>query len=153
MWALGCVHFPYLCFSGSGSQVLHKGIGSVGSDFCAQVLCPSQVWAAQVTRCLASTRSPGVVHLSTSPVPAAQFPGCAAASQVCHVSLLGSWSLATTDVNRPGSQEDLVSDWEPACCLVGYDVSGAECGPFLLALAGARLPPCLWQGIGRSTAS
>ena len=56
-------------------------------------LCPSYVGAAQVTRCLASTHSPGgVVHLITSPVPAAQFPGCAVGvpSQVCCVSPLGS---------------------------------------------------------------
>ena len=34
-WALGCVHFPDLCRSGSGSWVLHKGIDSVGPAFCA----------------------------------------------------------------------------------------------------------------------
>ena len=31
--ALGCVHFPGLSHSGSGSQVLHKGTDSVGSGF------------------------------------------------------------------------------------------------------------------------
>ena len=41
----------------------------------ACVLCPSQVQAAQVTRCLASTLSPGAVCLIISPVPAARFPG------------------------------------------------------------------------------
>ena len=59
----------------------------------ACVLCPSQVWAAQATRCLANTLSPGgAVCLITSPVPAAQFPGCAVGTlfQVCHVSPLGS---------------------------------------------------------------
>ena len=54
----------------------------------ACVLCPSQVRAAQVTRCLVSTHSPGAMCLITSPVPAAWFPGCAAAPQVCYVSLL-----------------------------------------------------------------
>ena len=57
------------------------------------VLCPSHVQAAQATRRLVSTFSPGgVVHLITSPVPAPQFPGCAAGapSQVCCVSPLGS---------------------------------------------------------------
>ena len=36
-WALGCVYFPGLSRSGSGSgsQVLHKGTGSVGPAFCA----------------------------------------------------------------------------------------------------------------------
>ena len=55
------------------------------------VLCPSQVQAAQATRCLASALSLAV-HLVTSLVPAAQFPGCAvtASSQMCHVSLLQS---------------------------------------------------------------
>ena len=59
----------------------------------ACVLCPSQAQAAQVTRCLASTLSPGgMVRLITSPVPAAWFPGCAVGvpSQVCCVSPLGS---------------------------------------------------------------
>ena len=58
----------------------------------ACVLCPSHVQAAQATRCLASAfSSSGVVHLITSPVPAARFPGCIAGvpSQVCRVSLLG----------------------------------------------------------------
>ena len=45
----------------------------------ACVLCPSQVRAAQVMRCLASALSPGgAVRLITSPVPADRFPGCAA---------------------------------------------------------------------------
>ena len=34
-WVLGCVHFPDLHCSGSGSQVFHKGTGSVGPVFCA----------------------------------------------------------------------------------------------------------------------
>ena len=33
--ALGCVHFPGLSHSGSGSQVPHKGTDSVGPAFCA----------------------------------------------------------------------------------------------------------------------
>ena len=52
---LGCVHFPGLSCSGSGSQVLHKG-AELGW---ACVLCPSQVRAAQATRCLVSAVSPG----------------------------------------------------------------------------------------------
>ena len=34
MLALGCVHFPGLSCSGSGSWVLHKGADSVGPAFC-----------------------------------------------------------------------------------------------------------------------
>ena len=59
----------------------------------ACILCPSQVRAAQATRCLASALSPGgAVHLIISPVPDAQFPGCTAGalSQLCYVSPLGS---------------------------------------------------------------
>ena len=46
------------------------------------------------------------------------------------------------DVNYPGSQEDVVSSWEPAHSLVENAVSGAEtaAAPCLLALA-ASLPP------------
>ena len=58
------------------------------------VLCPSQVRAAQGTRCLASILSPGgAVHLITSPVPAPRFPGCAVGvlPQMCCVCLL--WKL------------------------------------------------------------
>ena len=110
----------------------------------ACVLCPSQVQAAQATRCLASAHSPSAVCLITSLVPAAQFPGCAAASQVCHVSLLRSWSLAAillTDVNYPGFQEDLVSNWEPARSLIGDATSGAEFPfSFQLWLAPLSLP-------------
>ena len=59
----------------------------------ACVLCPSQVRAAQVTRCLATTLSSGGAGcLITSPIPAAHFPGCTVGvtSQVCPVFLLGS---------------------------------------------------------------
>ena len=110
------------------------------------VVCTSQVYVAQVQVLGYSTKAqnrlglrfvpfpglsssddqvPGecilprwVVHLITSPVSAARFPGCTARvpSQVCRVFPLRSWSLTATllaDVNRPGSQEDLVSNWEP----------------------------------------
>ena len=45
------------------------------------------------------------------------------------------------DVNHPGSQEDLVSNWEPAHSLVEDAISGAEFAPRLLVLAVAHLPP------------
>ena len=58
----------------------------------ACVLCPSQVRAAQVTKCLVSTLPRCAVRLISSPVPAAWFPGSivGAPSHVCHVSPLGS---------------------------------------------------------------
>ena len=59
----------------------------------ACALCPFQVQAAQLTRCLASAVTPSWrLHLITSPIPAAQFSGCTmgAPSQVGLVSLLGN---------------------------------------------------------------
>ena len=55
----------------------------------ACILCPSQVRAAQATRCLVDTLSQ--VYLITSLVPATWFPMCAARalSLVCCVSPLG----------------------------------------------------------------
>ena len=83
--ALGCVHFPGLCRSGSGSQAQTQlGLCSVPA-FCA-LPGPS----SPGDQVLGEPHSPDAVHLSTSPVPAAWLPGCAAASQVCRVSLLGS---------------------------------------------------------------
>ena len=49
----------------------------------ACVLCPSQVRVAQATRCLTTTLSLGVVHLITSPVPAAWFPLCSISGVPC----------------------------------------------------------------------
>ena len=51
--ALGCVHFPGLSSSGSGSWVLHKGTDSVGPAFCAlprsEQLCECTLprWASE----------------------------------------------------------------------------------------------------------
>ena len=133
------MHFPGLSCSGSGSWVLHKGTDSVGHAFCAiprsEELRRPGAWQAHYLRC--------VVHLITSPISAAWFLGCT----VCCVSPLGGCSQAATlleDVNCPGSQEDLVSIWEPAYSLVEDAVSGSEIASHLPALAAAHLPLCLW---------
>ena len=49
------------------------------------------------------------------------------------------------DVNQPGFQEDVVSNWEPAHSVVEDVVSGAEIEavPCLLALTVAHLSLCL----------
>ena len=52
--ALGCMHCPGLSHSGSGS-----GTPQRHRQCWAGILCPSQVRAAQATRCLASALSPG----------------------------------------------------------------------------------------------
>ena len=65
---LGCVHFPGLSRSGSGSRVLGW----------ACVLCPSQVCSAQETRCLVSAVIPMCVGggvLSTPPSQSLSFLG------------------------------------------------------------------------------
>ena len=56
------------------------------------------------------------------------------------------------DVNHPGPQEDLVSNWEPSHSLVEDAISGVEIAPHLLALAVASLPLCLQWEMGWSTA-
>ena len=148
-WALGCMLFPGLSCSGSGSWVLHKGTEFVGPAFCALPRSEQLKWpgAWQV-------HSPSwVVSLIISSVPVLRFPGCTARqpSQVSHVSPLESWSLTVTllaDVNHPGSQEDFVSNWKPSHSLVEDAVSGAKIAPCLPALAVARLPLCLWWGKG-----
>ena len=72
-WALGCVYFPSLSHSGSGSWVLHKGTDSVGPAFCAlprsEQLRRPGTWRAH-PRQVGSTS----YHL---PVPVPWFPGCA----------------------------------------------------------------------------
>ena len=52
------------------------------------------------------------------------------------------------DVNHPGSQEDMVSFWEPAHSLVEDALSGAAIAvsPCLVALAFRSLPLSLWAG-------
>ena len=58
-----------LRFRFSGTRQRHRLVW-------ACVLCPSQVRAAQATRCLASTLSPGGIPPYASPVPATRFPWC-----------------------------------------------------------------------------
>ena len=142
---------PGLSCSGSGSRVLYKGADLVGPF---GILCPSQVQAAQVTRCLASAVTPSWrLRLIAYPVPATRFSGCitGASSQLCRVSLLGSWSLAATllvDVNHPESQEVLVGN--DVCLQFGrWYLSGATIAPFQLWLSSAT---CLWRGMGQSAA-
>ena len=52
------------------------------------------------------------------------------------------------DVNCPGSQEDVVSHWQPSHSLVEDAVSrgNTAAAPCLPALAVAHLPLCLWGG-------
>ena len=113
-WALHLVHFPGLSHSVSVSWVLHKGTDSVGHVFCALSRSEQLRWPGALR--VHSPRGPCI--LITSPVPAAW---ARARSQVCSVYPMGSWSQDATllaDVNCPGSQEEVASNWEPAHSLV-----------------------------------
>ena len=74
--AQGCLKFPGLSCSGSGSRVLHKG--RLGW---ACVFCPSNVRAAQATRCLSSAHSLCRCVLSS---PLSQLLGFLGAQRKCH---------------------------------------------------------------------
>ena len=135
-WALGCMHF-------SGSKPLRFRLSGTPQRRrlgWACVLCPSQVRAAQRPGAWRAHSFSLAVRLITSPVPAPWFPGCAAGVQFQEgcVSPLGSRSLPVTllaDVNRPGSQEDLVSNrsqFGGECHLWSRDCpspSGSGCCP------------------------
>ena len=160
-----CPAHGSVCFPGlhcSGSRLLCRGAVQSGP----WVACPSQVWDAQVqglgcSRKAQTRRGPRSVPfpgarssgkqvlgehtvpggqwvLITSPVPAARFPEWAARAP-SQVSPLGSSSQAATllaDVNRPGSQGDLVSKLEPAHSSVEGAVTRAEIAPCLLPPVG-----------------
>ena len=69
LWpALGCLYFPGPSRSGSGTRVVLRGANSR-----ACILCPSQIRAAQVMRCLARA------IVATYRLPAARLSRCALA--------------------------------------------------------------------------
>ena len=148
-WTLCFVHFPGLSCSGSGSRVLHKGtnLGLGLVSFPGPSSSGNQLLGEHTV-----PRGPCI--LITFPVPGTWFPRCIvrALSQVCHVSPLGSWSQAVTllaDVNRSGSQEDLVSNWEPAHSLVeDAGLWGWEWSSPLPSSSGCHLPASLPPAVG-----
>ena len=165
-----------MCFLGLhclGSRVLCRALSKAGPAFCAlprskllrfsgtpqghrlvwaSILCPSEVGAAQATRCLARALSQvgcASYHLP-SPSRSVSLVCHGVPSQLCISSgELTSGCNLLAGVNRPGSQVDVVSSWGAAHSLVEDAVSGAETGaaPCLPALALACLP-LPWQGVG-----
>ena len=86
--ALGCMHFPGLSCSGSGSRVFHRS-----TDLVVYVFVPFPGPSSSGNQLLGEHTVPGgPCILITFPVPGTWFPGCIvrALSQVCHVSPLGS---------------------------------------------------------------
>ena len=79
------------------------------------------------------------------------FPGLSSsANQVLGKRTLPRGPCILEDVNSPGSQEDVVSSWEPAHNLMEDAFSGAEilATPCLPTLAVTIKPLCLWAGRG-----
>ena len=144
-WALHFLHFPGL--SHSGSRVLCKGTYSVECAFCAlprseQLRWPGswQVHCPRWTTCLNHLPGPGL-----------WFPGCTARapSQLYCISPLGSSSQTVTllaDINHPGSQGNVVSNWDPAHSLVeDASLCGWDCSSPLPSSSGCRMNSVLSQ--------
>ena len=91
------------------------------------------------------------MHLNQLPGPSRLVSWVCCENAISGVLCVSSGELISGcdppgDVNCPGSQEDLGSNWE--LLTVEDAVSGPEFAPCLPALAVARLPPCLWWGMG-----
>ena len=147
-WALGCVHFPGLSHSDSGSWVLHKRTDSVGPAFCvlprSEQLRQPGAWRAH---------SPQVWCILSPPCQPLEFLGGsrrALSGVLCffwgaHLWLQPSQWMSTVRE----SQEVLVSYQKPACSLVEDAISEAKFAPFQLWLLPVSLPP----GMDQSPAS
>ena len=139
--ALGCMHFPGLSHSGSGSRALYKGTDSAGPAFCAlprlsssgdQVLgeCTLPRWGS------VSFHLPGPSHLVSW-----VHKECCLRCALCllwgaDLWLRASWWMPTI--------QDPRKTWL---------TTGRLVAPRLLVLAVAHLPLCLRWGMGQSTAS
>ena len=121
--ALGCMHFPGLSCSVSGTRVVLRGTDSVGPAFCALPRSEQLRWW-------------GVwwvwsLWLITSPNPAIPFSGCTTSTP------------SQADVDCPKPQEVLVSN--EACLKFGRQcLSGAAIALFQLWLPS---PACHWRGM------
>ena len=136
----------------TSKETLRHSSGSVSGGWVC-ILCPSQVWEAQATRCLVSTVPGGPCFLITSLVLATWFPGCAARalSQMCCLSPLKSWSQAETllvDVNHLRKMwlaAGACSQFGGRCPFWGWD-----CSSPLPSGSGCQKPASLPLGQGRS---
>ena len=127
--------------------VFHKGTDLDG--LC--VLCPSQVWKFRWSVAWWVNCSRWAMHHINCLDQTTQFLRCTARaqSQVCHVSPMGSWSQSVTlltDVNHPGFQEDVVSNWKPAHSSVENGLCGQDFSSPLSSGSGYPLPAFLPLG-------
>ena len=140
------MHFPGLSYSGSGPWVLHKGTDSVRPAF---VLFPGP--SSSGDQVLGERILPaGWCILSP---PGSQPLSFLGAQQEYHLRCVSSGELISGcnpsgRCQCPGSQEDLVSNWEHAHSLVEDAIYGPKIATCLPALAVTCLPLCLQCGGG-----
>ena len=139
--ALSCMHFPGLSHSGSGSWVLHKEADSIGPAFCA----------------FTGRSSSGNQQLEEHTLPRCSAPYPLRGPSL---SFLARWSGAPCV-----SSGKLISGCDPPCRCQPSRISGIlwlETGSLFALCQGMpslrpSLPlsssPCLWRGMGWSTAS
>ena len=158
-----CSHSRHVCFPGlhcSGSKLLCQELSEAGPGLRALprskplrfrfsdtpqryrlgwacVLCPSQVGAAQATRCLASTVSPGgECILSTHQSLRLNFLGGSRPAHLRYAVCLfwgdDLWLQPSQRMSIIQNPKSLVSNWKSACSLV----EDASLGP-RLALSGS----------------
>ena len=140
------MHFPGL--SCSGSWVLHTGTDPAGHVFCA-LPRPEQLRRPGAWRSHCPRWAVHLIHLPGSGCSVSQvFNKSTVLGVPCVSGELISGCDPTGSVNCPGSQEDVISNSEPAHSLVEDAISGAEiaAASCLPALAVACLPVCLQQG-------
>ena len=142
---LGCVHFPGLSHSGSGSRVVDKGIDSVGSVFCVlpsfeQLRRPRAWWTHtfQVEQCVLSP--PCSQPLSFLGAQWERRLRCA----LCFLWESDLWL-------RPSWQMSTIQDPRKTCLATGHSlVEDAISGAKLTSSSGccppASLPP-VWDGL------
>ena len=139
--ALGCVHFPGLSWSVSGSWVLHKGTYSVGPAFCAlpkseQIRWPG-AWQEQ-------SRPVGGCILSPSP---SQLLGFLSVQEVrilrCAVCLFWGADLWLWPSWRMSTIQNPKKSWlatKPTCSLVEDASLGLRLPPLVLAALACLSP-------------
>ena len=120
----------------------------------ACVLCPSQVQAAQVTRCLASAHSPGgAVHLITSPVQMLSFLGAQWEHRLrCAVCLLWGADLWLRPSWWMSTVQDRRKTWLATRSLLAVWYRMPSLGPSLPLAFWLWLPPACLSASGEGWA-
>ena len=132
-WALGCMHFPGLSHSGSGSQVLHRGTDFIGPTFCALPRSKQLRWPGTWR-----VQSPPIGGCVLSPPPSSQlgFLGVQLACLLrCSVYLFWGADLWLQPSRGMSTVQNPKKFWlaiNPACSLVDDSSLGPQLPPFWL---------------------